>query len=432
MSTRSSPQSQSYSYKSLLTSQGGEELVLSEGSGTERWTDTVTFGDNIPGWRDLLRSGQSATTSMVGSRIKFRYTPGHGKWVNPKGGHPNAIYSVEQIGAHGINMSVALGNPGLISTAKADAEALGRFNRRVREKLTAFQGGVFLGELRQTLQTIRNPARGLRNAADDFLSVARRIRKGGLSGATARNASALLNRTTQNLADAWLEVQFGWKPLLHDIDDGCKALAILNTGQSLSTGRCTASFESEENPTETSAVNAESISAWQVRTVTVDRCLVIYRGALRAEALNPAGMEARLLGFDPSNFLPTVWELIPYSFLIDYFTNIGDIVEGWSQIGTRLAWCNRTVRSTLFSHSYSRSDLASSKQWTGAAGNLASVTFVPAESVIEKTLVSRNVFTGFRIPDFTFRVPGSGSLRWLNIAALIASRQDDRNWSYGD
>lgn len=28
--------------------------------------------------------------------------------------------------------------------------------------------------------------------------------------------------------------------------------------------------------------------------------------------------------------MPTVWELIPYSFLIDYFTNVGDVLQALS------------------------------------------------------------------------------------------------------
>jgi hypothetical protein len=338
---------------------------------------------------------------------------------------------MEVAGNMKISMIIPSGNPATISSAKSDAEALAKFNQRIRDRITAFQGGTFLGELASTLRTIKNPARGLRNSADDFLTTARRLWSGGLRGVTARNYAQLLERTTANIADAWLELQFGWKPLLHDIDDGCKALAILNTGQSLHTGRITAKAEVLADPSSETTAEGNSIAVWQVHTVSNSHSMVIYRGALRVDALNPAEMPARLLGFDPSSFLPTVWELIPYSFLIDYFSNIGDIVEGWSQAGIRLAWCNRTVRSTFHKTSSAFSDLRYAKSvWP--AFDWQSVTFVPPKVIVEKTSVSRANFTGLRIPEFRLEVPGSGSLRWLNIAALIASRQNDRNWSYGD
>jgi hypothetical protein len=429
MSTRSTPRSLTSYRKWHVTDPDGTEYDLEDGQFKLSWTDTVTFGDNIPGWRQRLRDGLSATTSMTGVRVSAQYTPGAGTYrtLNQWG----EIGTMEGTGNFEIDLSIPSGDPASIDTGKSDNEALGRFNSRIRDRITAFQGGVFLGELGQTIQTIRNPARGLRSAADDAVRVLRRIRSSGFSGVTARNASRLLERVEKNLADQWLEIQFGWKPLLHDIDDGCKALAILNTGQSLSTGRVSASAEVVANPVETNSVKRKSNSWWRVHTVSKDQSMTIYRGALRVDAQNPASMLGRLLGFDPSSFLPTVWELIPYSFLIDYFTNVGDIVEGFSQIGIRLAWCNRTSRQTLSVESSSSSDLALCKA-NSPLVNYHSVTFVPSKCVVEKTLVTRNEFNGVRIPGLTFSLPGSGSLRWLNIAALIASRDNDRNWSYGN
>jgi hypothetical protein len=141
-------------------------------------------------------------------------------------------------------------------------------------------------------------------------------------------------------------------------------------------------------------------------------------------------MESRLLGFDPSSFLPTVWELIPYSFLIDYFTNIGDVIEGWSQLGINLAWCNRTTKKSLVVKSSSFSNKLISKQLTGL--NYEAVSFEPSLGVVEKSVVSRAQFNGVRNPGLIFRMPSFGSQKWLNIAALVYGRNNDRNWSYGD
>lgn len=431
MTTRLTPGSFTHSRYTDVVLNNGEVMYVEEPSSWHKsWTDSVSFGENHPDWRSRLRLGMSATTSMDGVRTTYRYTPGRIEWTVIPFGPPHWGRTTRMVGNCLIDIDHPLGNPASIDSTRANAEALGKFNKRIREKITAFQGGVFLGELGQTLRTIRNPALGLRRSADDFLATARRIRKEGLGGATARNLRSLLDRTTSNLADAWLELQFGWKPLLHDIDDGSKALAVLNTGQSLSTGRVTASEEVSSNPAEFITNRSIGIQKWMITTVSSDHCLVVYRGAMRAEARNPALMKAELLGFDPSSFAPTVWELIPYSFLIDYFTNIGDIIEGWSQIATRLAWCNRTVRQT----SRGRSESYSSLDYCRAMGvqNLEAVTCVPAKVVMEKTVVTRGEFNGIRNPDFIFRVPRVGSTRWLNIAALVASRQNDRNWSHGD
>jgi len=305
---------------------------------------------------------------------------------------------------------------------------MGKFLRKIREKQTAFQGGVFLGELAQTLSMIRNPAKGLRGLVDETRDILANIRRLGLKNSLSRS------RVTEQLADAWLELQFGWKPLLNDVDDGCRALAILNTGQSLSTGRISAAHTHESNPTRTTVKYSQNgIALWNVLTDTRTRCTTVFRGALRVEARNPAELRRDLFGFNPNNFAPTIWNLIPYSFLIDYFTNVGDIIEGWSLLGTRLSWCNKT---TIKSHVVS--DLASTSfsYWDQENPNpdrsLASLAFSPAKVVIEKTRVQRAEYTQAMVPDLVFQVPGSGSLKWLNIAALIASRNGDRKWFYGD
>jgi hypothetical protein len=152
--------------------------------------------------------------------------------------------------------------------------------------------------------------------------------------------------------------------------------------------------------------------------------MVIYRGAVRVEARDPRVMDPALFGFDLQSFLPTVWELVPYSFLIDYFSNISDVVLGWSHLFTKLAWSNRTVRQWIevTSRSYDHPG------WQGYAPY--SATYVPATFVGTKTSVSRRAYSGTFVPEVTLKVPSLGSLRWLNIAALVASRKSDRSWRY--
>jgi hypothetical protein len=394
----------------------------------ENWFDTVTFGENIKGWRELLRDGQSATTTMSGSKIVAKYTPGYGRFeISKQGLLPTSFYLVEEFGSHRLTSSLP-GNPSGLSETKANAEAMGKFLRKYREKITAFQGGVFLGELAQTLAMIRNPAKGLRGLVDESRDVLSNIRRLGLKNSLSRS------RVTEQLADAWLELQFGWKPLLNDVDDGCKALSILNTGQRLSTARITASHTVENAFPESgyTKFGDNNIALWRTASSSENAVMVIYRGAMRVRARNPAEMRSDLLGFSPDNFAPTIWELIPYSFLIDYFSNVGDIIEGWSLLDLPLAWCNKTVRksNTAIRRSFSDPQTWNEDKPFVNPPTLVSLTFSPAKNVTTWTSVTRVKYEQAMVPDFTFRVPSLGSLRWLNIAALIASRNGDRNWIY--
>lgn len=426
MTTRSSPGSATGTWKG--TSYDPSTGKTSDNWGpfyySLTWVNSVTHGDNVPGWRQKLREGSDATTSLTGTRISARFTPGEaiGYWKQSFGG-----YTYRSLGTCGLSPQLPSGNPGTLSYSKADAEALGKFNRRIREKRTAFEGGVFLGELGQTLSMIRRPARGLRTLTDEFLHAARRVRALGLRGAV-RNARLLPSEVAEQLADLWLEAQFGWRPLMSDVEGACEALRLISNGQSLHTGRISAKGAEDSNVAEThTPITSPSGFRLEDSMREVAHCEVIYRGAIRVKARDPRTMDAALVGFDLSSFLPTAWELIPYSFLIDYFTNVGEIVTGWSNLFTELSWCNRTVRRQYKRENVVRLSGAPMPAWMDS-----NVMVAPAKFVCEKSHVLREKYTGTTVPSFTFRIPSFGSLKWLNIAALVLSRNADRKWVYGD
>jgi hypothetical protein len=429
MSTRSSPGSFLLEDVTTKFQQNGETVPPSSHVATHLWSNSVTFGENFPGWRQRLRDGLPTTTSMVGTKVTIGYSPGYLDVEHEKffpDSFPGLIYRERIDGLHAYYSAIPSQNPAELDFSRADAEALGKFNRRIIETLTAFRGGVFLGELGQTLRTIRNPAQGLRALAGNFRTVAQQLRR---DRSLARLPSRLRNiKLGENLADAWLEAQFGWRPLISDIDDGCKALALLRLNQMPATRRCTARSQTDGPSTEEEFTGGAN-TRWKLRVVTRGHCQVIYRGAVRVDAQNPSEMKTELLGFNPAQWIPTAWELIPYSFLIDYFTNIGDIINGWSALFTHLAWSQRTVR-----RGFTRIQTASSDESLQIPFYTPIKRFrcVPGKYVCEKTCVERTKLEGTSVPSFHLRVPGDWSLKWLNIAALIASRRADRKWSYGD
>jgi hypothetical protein len=330
---------------------------------------------------------------------------------------------MERSGVCGLSTIPPSGNPGTISDSKANNAALRKMIQRIIQVNQSFQGGVFLGELAQTLSSIKNPARGLRQLADSWRYGARRLR----DRPNFRNVRFRKKEVSEALADSWLETQYHWQPLLNDIDSGAKALAEITTGQSLSSGalraEATVSMEAED----TSAISAVSIAAWARRERVVGDCQVIYRGAMRVNPRNSVLMAPELIGFNPASFVPTAWELIPYSFLIDYFTNIGDILAGWSTLGTTLGWSNKTVRKSFtWTHTASPINIGSGFNAASASGSAAQVIF-------KRTQVSRSDYTGSNfVPSFEFEIPGFGSNKWLNIAALVLARDEDRRFKFGD
>lgn len=373
------------------------------------WIDSVTHGANVPGWREKLRSGGDATTSLSGYKASAGSVAGNAETI--LGGVPYRL-----TGMHMISMAIPSNDPATLDEAKADAEALSKFNRSIQNVRATVMGGVVLGELGQTLRMIRRPAQGLRKLTDEFLDIARAIRNRRIRGSLTY--AYRHNKLTEALSDAWLEAQFGWKPLISDVRDGCKALDAFNTGHGLQTRRVTGRYTDKGTSAEQRTVVGFSFNLVAATRLETSVSFV-YRGGMRVAAKNPGDTSLDLWGLGPRDWLPTAWELIPYSFLIDYFTNIGDLILGWSNIGVDLAWCNRTMVKTFRRVS-----------WSEKHPSYVITPFTSARFIGEKRYVSRAKYTGLTNPGFTFRVPGSGSMRWLNLAALIGSRNADRRWSY--
>jgi len=152
---------------------------------------------------------------------------------------------------------------------------------------------------------------------------------------------------------------------------------------------------------------------YQASTRGDQKVEIKYRGAVRCDTSNPYVSEQRLWGFSPDNIIPTVWELVPYSFLIDYFTNIGKVLDSFALRKVDLAWGIRTERRLGI---YQVVDVrnANSKPQYKVLREVTSIGDYRSEAKV----VIRTPISSVPIPEFRFRVPGFAT-QWLNIGALV-------------
>lgn len=225
------------------------------------------------------------------------------------------------------------------STASVQAQAASQgdsaFFSNLRGAQRAISGPTFAGELRQTLRMLKRPASALRDFTLSWLDSTRK-RTRGLKGKSLKKA----------LASSYLEYQFGVKPLLNDTRAMADAAARLITGYRQTRVNGFGSAISDR-----SAVGASSRGYFQFRKDYLERvsarCTV--KGGVRATAESPGilgGVERlrQVLGFNLSEFVPTAWELLPFSFVVDYFANVGDILEAYTTDTSQLIWYSRTMR----------------------------------------------------------------------------------------
>lgn len=392
----------------------GEEAVIWQNY-SESFETSVTYGDNIPGWRYLIANGLDATTSLVGTQYGGSRGSGivqHKALWNKETPVQDGFYERSQMEGNIVNLQMPTGNPSGISLTVADNAAKAKFIQKALEVTHQFQGGTFLGELGKTLKMIRNPAQAFRRGITDYTNDLKKVVRASRS-AGGRQLTA---RVVKTAADSWLEYQYGWKPLLSDVENGAKALARLE--ESTPTFKRITAYG--ENETVTSSSDHSIHGYAYTSAYDSDYTKVVYRGAVRVTPPVRKTMAQSLLGFDLASFVPTAWELTPYSFLVDYFTNIGDIIQGWSYLRGNLSWVNRTAiqekRVTAGPGGWGNY-LAFQSIHTNS---IFPIILVPQEK-LWKRQISRAKFTGSLVPDFQFELPNS-STKWINIGGLLASK----------
>jgi len=126
---------------------------VSYSGGRTRTTETQT-----PGWRRRIAKGENATTYLSGSVDSINYVPG----VFYRYLYDKSVDVAPSFGQSRWEITGPLSlNPGSLPASlpnslkiQANNEALSHFITRVNELQSAFKGGVFLGELKESLDLV--------------------------------------------------------------------------------------------------------------------------------------------------------------------------------------------------------------------------------------------------------------------------------------
>lgn len=174
-----------------------------------------------------------------------------------------------------------------------------------------FDGLTNLGELRETLKMLRNPLAGLQGLVKKFFAKPRRVKR--LSP----------DRYRHYIADQWLEYRYGIMPLIYtaqDLIDMSVYLAMMENAYPVRSGSY---FQKPVQRLSVGGPVSAEMSASGYVDITRDvRCGVtlIARSTMDNSWQNVWGLTA-------SDIPSTVWELIPFSFVVDWFSNVGNWIR---------------------------------------------------------------------------------------------------------
>lgn len=377
-------------------------------------------GSDNPRWRDIIRQGGDATTAFSGTA----FSEPIGDWVSAtiEGTQIRKADSHQRSVLWTFDGSPAVsyppsgpGNPS--STIKTDVKnrVIRRFLDAVDAAQSSFEAGQDLGEYKETIASIQHPLGPLRTK---ILSYFDRLTKVGIS--RYRISKQSLART---IADTYLEFHFGWQPLVSDV-----AQAIADCGRFrfpvipvFASGH--ARFAVQDT------VVHSTFPLWPVgysrgyrETSTY---YLRYKGGVKTKGLMPSGQLswAQSLQLTPDKWLPTVWDLLPYSWMADYFVNIGEIIRGFSALSTDLSWGCVTERTRTERHyrDYSPNTFASDPN--GPVGDLSiRQSSFGGAGVTWCQNVNRSHLDGTSlVPELQFSVPTS-KYAFANMGSVLLQR----------
>lgn len=368
--------------------------------------DEVTYGPNVPGWRDKLRQGIGVVTTLSGIRQTLKVDFG-GQYGNVFPPRPKTVYGVSG-GPIGI-IAFSMPQANTVTSNTADVQARKKLLQSYISETQSFSGGKFLAELKDSIELVVHPVRSIYKKTYEYAGVVKRL--GKVYQHRPKTAAALLS-------ESWLAFSFGVKPFVQDANDASQALnrLISSPRHDLRYVRGVGHDRSFSQSKSQQILDGSTTA--QILVSTSTDFSVRIEGAFRQKPVGTSNLLDEF-GLNLSDIAPAVWEGIPWSFFVDYFTNVGECLDAWRMINVDQAWLIRTVRNrttTTCSPTTPNQTPPTDRQNFNRGGGTVIAT---------STFTSRSPTSFFsETPSFHFNLPGKSLSRMLNITSLIGVIND--------
>jgi len=361
--------------------------------------ENIVYTEDSPkDWRHRILTGQDATSVLVGTGTTIKNDRG---FIQATGKKPPVLgHTWTSRGRITPHVSGLL-HPDVVPHPDADNRAATELLSSYRDAVSAFQGANFAAEFLECVTLFTSP---LKSIFGKSVGLANAI--GKAKGVAYSNP----RRYAQKISSAYLGYQFAVAPLAADLSAAASGFQqfmenrIKVKGIS---GKGSAEEEIESSVKTHPDMGALAIQSYQCMKLSQVR----YHGKVGMSFSGMGSLMAQM-GFSAPDIVPSVWEAVPFSFLIDYFTNVSETLARLS-IGETYPYLRYVAKGTKNSIITMGSAFSpqSDKYWDVVASGFS--------SRCEEWTVSRS--SGYELPPVRIQYQLPSVKQGFNIAALVAA-----------
>lgn len=360
------------------------------------------IADDLPRYQSVIKARGNATNPMTITAKRFNLHVGGLTILNTS--HPyNPCYGQKPTCRRlGTVYTIWEHPPSNELVSRVDNAALMGIIKKIRaHQQSDFSGPTFLVELRSLIKGIMNPMKVLREQLNILVSLERKIKRDKLRKRNVRDRN-----WANTISSTWLEFSFGIQPAISDITQICHTLnGKLDKAPGVS--RVSYKFADREVVQYDENVAPNGIEGGAtLRTRRNIRYSRNYQLGLKRDYPSLSKLETPIQNlidysrFDLGEVLPTVWEAIPFSWLIDYVTNVGDL------LGCSFDYNQSVMYGSTTSKIESHVLRFASKAWAAPTGRL--VAFDPEVFNTHYDKLVRTKVNELGFPKLEFSLPSVG------------------------
>lgn len=393
----------------------------------------ITSLSSLPGTRTGSRVADRKAKIAAGSQAGSVFTSDRQSVKSVVNGSASLSYidtSVSPSKLHtksfsGIRFSPASPPALSLDTVSVDNKALVKILKKIRASHQQMEGATFLAELHQTIGMLKRPLSAMRDEVNRYLlSLENTKRKVKRLPAHKRRAE-----WQRALSGTWLELQWGWRPLISDTKAIATTIArMLNEPPHKERLSATSALDTETTEMADTGISENYFEHKYVKVRKREYSTRYVVGMSSVRKAHASGVQRviDLCGFNPEDFIPALYEVLPWSWLVDYFSNVGDIIEAGATSLTDVQWIVKTTRDTreeqmtvtqknteLYIQQISNGYFKPVKQTLGSFGQSHTI----------RKLVNRTLPITLGVPQFRLESPFEAPLKMLNMLSVVDQRR---------